>query len=262
MTKYVCDRCNYESFCSKNVERHIKKKIPCVGQGELKVNTVTGLLTCGICSSVYNTYNGLKKHQRTSCKSENSEKLLEKMDELEKQLQLVTQAVNAANTNPQINTINTINISQINNFITISITPYNNPNLDGIQKYYEAAIKKTFMSVPSLIESVHFNHKYPENQNICITNKRTNDAKVFDGKKWKTVNKNMLITEMIDTYERELTNFAEENGKTRYIKNYELAKKRDNSDKELEQEIHNVIYDNSPNINTRIKEVKKLCSFE
>jgi len=83
-----------------------------------------------------------------------------------------------------------------------------------MQQYLEAAIRRTFLSVPNLIESVHFNDEYPENQNICITNKRTKDAKVFDGKKWKTINKDLLLNEMVDTYERELTNFAEEKGNT------------------------------------------------
>ena len=127
-----------------------------------------------------------------------------------------------------------------------------------MQQYLEAAIRKTFLSVPTLIESVHFNKDYPENQNICITNRRTKDAKVFDGKKWKTVSKDILINEMVDTYERELTSYAEEQGKTKFIKEYESAKKRGNGEKDLKEEVHNVIYDNSEMVNTKIKEVEKL----
>jgi hypothetical protein len=145
----------------------------------------------------------------------------------------------------------------INNYITISLTPYNDPNMEGMQQYLEAAIRKTFLSVPNLIENIHFNTEYPENQNICITNKRTKDAKVFDGKKWKTINKDLLLNEIVDTYERELTNYAEEKGETKYIKNYESAKKRGNAEKDLLDEVHNVIYDNSDRVNTKIKDVQK-----
>jgi hypothetical protein len=129
--------------------------------------------------------------------------------------------------------------------------------MEGMQQYLEAALRKTFLSVPNLIESVHFNKEYPENQNICITNRRTKDAKVFDGKKWKTVNKELLINEIVDTYERELTNYAEEQGKTKFIKEYNNAKKRGNAEKDLKEEVHNVIYDNSDKVNTKIKEVRK-----
>jgi hypothetical protein len=150
----------------------------------------------------------------------------------------------------------------INNYITISLTPYNDPNMEGMQQYLEAALRKTFLSVPNLIESVHFNKEYPENHNICITNRRTKDAKVFDGKKWKTVNKEILLNEIVDTYEREITNYAEEQGKTKFIKEYENAKKRGNGEKDLKEEVHNVIYDNSDMVNTKIKEVEKLVVLE
>jgi hypothetical protein len=134
--------------------------------------------------------------------------------------------------------------------------------MEGMQQYLEDAIRKTFLSVPKLIESVHFNKEFPENHNICITNRRTKDAKVFDGKKWKTINKDLLINEIVDTYERELTNYAEEKGDTKYIKNYEKAKKRGEGEKDLKEEVHNVLYDNSEMVNTKLKEVQKPLLIE
>jgi hypothetical protein len=63
---------------------------------------------------------------------------------------------------------------------------------------------------------------------------------------------------MVDTYERELTSYAEEQGKTKFIKEYESAKRRGNGEKDLKEEVHNVIYDNSDMVNTKIKEVQKV----
>ncbi len=58
-----------------------------------------------------------------------------------------------------------------------------------------------------------------------------------------------------------MTNFAEEKGDTKFIKNYESAKKRGNGEKDLIQEVHNVIYDNSDKVNTKIKEVQKPIKY-
>ncbi len=73
------------------------------------------------------------------------------------------------------------------------------------------------------------------------------------------MNKDILLNEIIDTYERELINYAEEKGKTKYISDYETAKKRGNGEKDLIDEVHNVIYDNSNRVNTKISEVQKIC---
>lgn len=257
MSRYICNRCNYESFSKKNTERHINKSKSCIGNEELKINIIKDVIICDKCNKNYETYDSLKRHQKYSCKIINEEKLLnenqklkEKIEELEK-----LSKISVSNTTNNTNTTNNVMIN--NNYITISLTPYNDPNMEGMQQYLEAAIRKTFLSVPHLIESVHFNKEYPENQNICITNRRTKDAKVFDGKKWKTINKDILINEIVDTYERELTNFAEEQGKTKYIKEYNNAKNRGNGEKDLKEEVHNIIYDNSDKVNTKIKEVQK-----
>jgi len=169
-----------------------------------------------------------------------------------------TKTINNNTTNTNAHNTNTMTNSNNVNYITINLTPYNDPNMEGMQPYFEAALRKTFLSVPKLIESVHFNKKYPENHNICITNKRTKDAKVFDGQRWKTVSKGSLFTEIVGSFERELTSYAEEKGKMAYIENYDKAKKRGNGEKDLTEEVHNVIYDNNEMVNTKSGQVEKL----
>ena len=41
------------------------------------------------------------------------------------------------------------------------------------------------------------------------------------------------------------------------LKDYESAKKRGDAEKDLKEEVHNVLYDNSDMIDTKIKEVQK-----
>jgi len=262
MSRYVCNRCGYESFSKRNAERHIIKAIPCKGDDKLELilNIIKDVINCDKCGKKYDTFDSLKRHQKTSCKIINQEKLQEENRKLKEELEKLKGTTNNTTnntTNITTNNNNSKNVQINNNYITISLTPYNDPNMQGMQQYLEAALRKTFLSVPNLIESVHFNKEYPENQNICITNRRTKDAKVFDGKKWKTVNKELLISEILDTYEREITNYAEEQGKVKFIKEYNNAKKRGNAEKDLKEEVHNVIYDNSDKVNTKIKEVQK-----
>ena len=49
---------------------------------------------------------------------------------------------------------------------------------------------------------------------------------------------------------------------TKFIRDYESAKKRGNGEKDLKEEVHNVIYDNSEMVNTKIKEVQKPIVIE
>ncbi len=267
---YRCSGCNFTTPYITSIKNHITRKNKC-SDSILTIETIDVEIRCVFCTIKLSNNNSLTRHIKT-CKEKlkkdaeerNERKKDQRIKELEKELKKErsknTKTINNTTNNTMTNSNNTNNT--INNFITISLTPYNDPNMEGMQQYLEAALRKTFLSVPNLIESVHFNKEYPENQNICITNRRTKDAKVFDGKKWKTINKELLLNEIVDTYERELTNYAEEQGKTKFIKEYNNAKKRGNAEKDLKDEVHNVIYDNSNMINTKIKKVEKLVVLE
>jgi hypothetical protein len=248
---YKCSGCEFYSLYNSTVKNHIDRKNKC-SENTLEIIRINLEIKCNYCNNKLSNNSSLIRHLKT-CKIKILQDKKNKKDKelMKKQLKTINNTTNNTMTNSNSN-------NTINNYITISLTPYNDPNMEGMQQYLEAALRKTFLSVPNLIESVHFNKEYPENQNICLTNKRTKDAKVFDGRKWKTVNKEVLINEIVDTYERELSNYAEEQGKTRYIKEYESAKKRGNGEKDLKDEVHNILYDNNEMVNTKIKEVKKL----
>lgn len=247
---YKCSACNYESYYKVNVEKHINRKNKC-SNDKLEIHKICTIIDCDYCKLKFSSMANKNRHLKI-CNERSKSMRIKKLEEENDELRRLTHQ-NVVNNTTNNTTNNTINI-------TISLTPYNDPNMQGMQQYLEAAIRKTFLSVPTIIESVHFNDQYPENHNICITNKRTNDARVFDGKKWKTVNKDLLINEMVDTYERELITYAEVQGKDKYIKDYEVAKRRGNGEKDLKDEVHNVIYDNSNKVNTKIKEVQKIIN--
>ena len=104
------------------------------------------------------------------------------------------------------------------------------------------------MSVPTLIERIHFNEKMPENHNILMSNFRSKVLKVFNGKKWETIDEDKLIDELIDANEKALEDWAEDDiEKMKYIKKYKEIKERDgeeNVNNDLKTEVKKVLYDN------------------
>lgn len=246
---FKCNYCDYNTYVKCDITRHfpVHHKDMEPSYEKIKID-----IECKYCSKKYATKANLNRHMQM-CeivykeKKEN-EMLKEKIKELE----------NKTVSNVTVNNNNNNNV--INNYITINLTPYNYPNLEALHEYIDMSIRKTFLSVPTLIENIHFNDKYPENHNISITNRRAKDAKVFDGKKWKTVDKYILMNEILDTYERELINYAEEQGNQKYITNYESAKKRGNGEKDLLEEVHTMIYDNSNKVNTKTSSIRKLLN--
>jgi hypothetical protein len=267
---YKCSYCDFSSEYRSSVVNHINKgKKCCDTDVVLEVIKLNVEIKCDYCNKILCNKNSKIRHLKI-CKEkklseQEKDKIIDEKDkiieELEEQITELSSKLSGTTINKTVNshnnntTNNTINNNT--NYITISLTPYNDPNMEGIQEYLEIAIKKTLMSIPSIIENVHFNDKYPENKNISITNKRANHAKVFNGKRWETVDKDRLLNEIVDTYERELTTYAEEQGNTKFIENYETAKKQKNAEKELINNVHNTIYDNSEKVNTKIKETRK-----
>ena len=73
-------------------------------------------------------------------------------------------------------------------------------------------------------------------------------AKVFDGQKWITVDEDHLITELVNTNERLLEDWAEDKPeRMKYIESYKKIKERDGAqkvEKEIREEVKKLIYDN------------------
>ena len=158
--------CNYTSYLKVNVQKHINKQTKC-GEGIAEILEIPVEITCEYCSKEFSTKPSLKRHLKT-CKIRKAdiEEENKKLHEENKKLLEVIAKKEPTSTTINNTTNNTNNT--INNNIIIQITPYNDPNLEGVERYYKEAIKKIFMSVPTIIERIHFNELMPENHNICI----------------------------------------------------------------------------------------------
>ena len=235
--EFRCSICNYTSDRRQNVERHINRKTKC-GDGISHILELPIEISCEFCNKTFTQKRTLARHQQDSCKL----KLIKENEKLKEQLA----AKDTQKPTTIINDNSTTN-NTVNNNIIINITPYNDPNLEGAERYYKEAIKKIFMSVPTIIERIHFNSDLPENHNICITNYRSKLAKVFNGREWKTMDEDHLIDELVNTYENLLEDWADgDPNKMKYIEKYKEIKERDGADKvqkDLKDEVKKLIYD-------------------
>jgi hypothetical protein len=251
--EFACSVCNYTSERKECVTAHINNKKTKCGEGIPEIIEIPVDIHCEFCNKEFATRPNLKRHLKT-CKSKkiNLEKevkdLKEKLDEANRQLALKSSPTTINNNNNNNTTNNTNNTTNIN--INFNLTSWRDPNYpDNMDYFYKEAVKKLFMSVPKLIELIHFNINLPENHNICIKNFRTKIAKVYNGKEWQTINEDQLLNDLINTYEGELENWAddEEHPNTKkYIEKYNEIKERDGKTKvlnDLKDEVKKLIYD-------------------
>jgi hypothetical protein len=251
--KFKCSLCDYSSNVKKSVDRHINKKIKC-GEGEASIIELSVDIYCEFCKKSITTVPNLEKHLKV-CKvrKENIEKELLIKNEKIKQLEKNLTESEALNKKPTM--INTNNISHQTiahqyiaqqNIINVHLTAYNNPNLKDIEKHLSSSVKKIFMALPALVEKIHFNEDIPENHNLVIKNARTKIAKVFNGKKWTTMDEEQLLDELVSTYENLLDEYAALHNPN-YITTMNTIKIRDSEEKvydDMKIELKKVLYDN------------------
>lgn len=236
MPEYKCSLCDYKSCYKAHLINHANKKKKC-GEGILKIIESELNFNCEYCKKDFNVKNNLTRHLKTcKVKKQNLEK---RVIELEKKLAVAEALANKPTIGTQNNTNNTNNIN-------IQLAPWNNPLLpNNVDKYYNEALKKLFLSIPTLIKQIHFNNKFPENHNISITNMRSGIARVYNGKEWESMNEKDVINSLIYDYENTLTDYAEENNPV-YNEKIKKIKDRDGEDKvydDLHTEVKRVIYD-------------------
>jgi uncharacterized C2H2 Zn-finger protein len=176
---------------------------------------------CMYCNKVFKRNWHLDRHlktckMKTKCDDKKTlEELKDKVEDLIIQLSNqtnknnkilnTTNNNNTNNTNTSSNNTNTNNnnktLNNNSNNVTqhITINNYGEENLKCLtEAYLTKLIKGAFTAIPKLIEKIHFNPEYPENQNIKITNKKEPYIKVLKNDKWELQDKEETITDLID----------------------------------------------------------------
>jgi hypothetical protein len=203
--KYTCKKCNknyscYKSLWNHNKKFHIKdvsKNTPIVSTDSPNVSIKNSLL-CKYCAKKFSSTQNKWKHENKVCKKK---KEINKIELLQAQVNELTSKINSTtniNNNNNNGTINNNNNNgTINNNIIIGFGKEDVAKLTVSEK--KKIIGKGYQAVLALIDTMHFNKKYPEFNNIQITNLRDNCAKIYDDdiNDYKTVKKKETIDQLI-----------------------------------------------------------------
>jgi hypothetical protein len=181
--KTICDYCNKQMSSYKNLNRHLK--------------------TCKIKEKKLLEYEDLKQEHEEmkkafeELKSMMSEMMNNKCKLHPKKFQKLINSTNNSNNNSNNNL--TIN-NQINNN-QINIIALGDENLNDVFSKEEKLkiLQRGYSSLEEIIKHAHLNDKYIQFQNIIITNKRSNDAYVYNSDIGKFIlcDKKEILEELI-----------------------------------------------------------------
>ena len=227
-------KCINNNDLTNNTINYKKHTINCKNNTQnCKKNTLeynTSNYECIYCGNIYNFNSGLHRHLK-SCKAKKNEiELLKiKIDKLEtennKQIKEMGEKIeeltdiiehkniiineyknnykmvsntNSNNTNTT-NTTNTTNNNTTNNYININ--SYKNTNFKCLTNdEIHSCLNQMAESYIELLEKIHFNNNFPENQNIYLSNVRLDTLKVHNGEHWTSVDKKEILTEIFDNF--------------------------------------------------------------
>jgi len=235
-----CDRCGSSFTTIANLRKHFNRKNICepllkdipIEELKEKHKVRKGCYKCENCGKEYKSANGKYKHKKKCLvnpviiEKKNIDKLETELksikddkQELEaKVLQLLLEKTQAQEANAKIINNNTNNShNNTNNYNTINVIIKNygeekEMSEQEIKRLLNVAMKKcnNIAGVPwdalnHVLQQKHFNPKYPENQNLKLTNISSPIMDVYTNNKWRKV----PFTEQIKIIIESLMEFIE-----------------------------------------------------
>jgi len=219
----LCKYCNKEYKSYQSRSNHIHKVhydtlphftpnlphfTPNLPQNPPKIEEIK----CNFCNKIFSRKDNLNRHFKICKYKEEIKKLnQDNVIELKKEIYELKNALfNIVKIHPKTlqkinkNLINNNTINNITNNTIINKT-YVNFN-DSIN--YKLLTEKEILNIlnrqwkclEESIKTVHFNEKYPEYNNILITNLKDNNAYIFDGIKFSVISKDEVIHELINSH--------------------------------------------------------------
>lgn len=276
MVQYKCNGCNKLFGLKGDWSRHINRKNPCnynrindkndendeIDNNDGILMVVSGNNQCLHCDKVFSFKHNLKRHMEKGCKKKDKKKDDDKYvlvcDELEK---LKEEIANLKNNQTASNTVNnntinnnthnnTQNNTQNNTINNVTINMFGKENLSHLTvRDYKRVFKRCNLSVPEFILLKHFDENNPENNNIYISNLKSEYVTMYDGDKWIVADKDTAIQNLyddncgmlIEKFEdlKEQLDANTQSKFNRFIDRHDDQETIDNSKKEIRQVLYN-----------------------
>ena len=194
--------------------------------------------TCNICGHVFKQKGHFTDHKNRKFPCKNQSSIIEVQEELKKTIKLVNKLKkeNKMLKNDKVTTNITgdNNINNVNNIINNNNTINNNINViqiidHGKEDYSKIDIEKIMLENPHLpplnyistvIYHVHCSEKYPEYQNIYISDINRNKVIAYEDGKWVKKDKNNTIEQLFNNITNCVDTVTENTNKPNKLANY------------------------------------------
>jgi uncharacterized C2H2 Zn-finger protein len=208
---YKCNLCGKKYKHRQSLNNHnrkihdikVTKSQPLGNQmsTEISLPEVQKIFECSYCNKIFVHKQSKYRHEK-KCKKKNNDR--ETIEILKQELKdIKEQMFDILNKNYKMHpkTLQKIN-NQLNNCNIINIVQFGKEDvINNLTKQEQIMIlDKKHQSLNHLIEFLHFNKKFPQFQNIAITNLKDNIAYMYNEEKnqFIAMNKNELLENVID----------------------------------------------------------------
>ncbi len=214
---FSCTICN-KKYSSKN-SLYNHKNLYHKNDSIINNKPDNNIIKCEHCNTIFTKTYNLTRHKNKYCKKidkkeDNKEDLLKEqnkflLNQIERLTKLLSTKNNNINNSHNTATSNSHNTATSNSHNTTNNKTINNTYVSIGNMAYEKILTnnevknilgKQFMSLEESINTVHFNDKYPEYNNIFITNMKDDLAYIFNGKEFITMKKNEILSDLIDLH--------------------------------------------------------------
>jgi predicted HicB family RNase H-like nuclease len=221
--QFTCKRCGHDSSSKSNLLTHLRRKKPCkAAEGAISIDDYIEELLhkeynektydCEFCSTKFNSRSNKSRHKKTCEKAleakqqatnnviiqkltvltEQNTVLLQQNSILSKRLQEVESKI-SNNVNKQIT-----NNNVTNNIININLNNFGDENISYLTpEFLSYCIMNPRKGMTSLIENIHYNNSYPENQNIRCKSLKQNMFEKFVNSEWRACDATNTLDELI-----------------------------------------------------------------
>jgi len=219
MKIYKCITCNKEFNKKSTYNSHLARIIPCVKSNNNK---------CSYCNKSYSNKSNLIKHFKICKEKNNTDHTLSQIEELKKMLfeqhkKFEEQQQKIEEQQKQINELS--HGTETNNNITVNENSHNTTTTNNIINIYSSGKEDlSILSKEDILklctsgtyypivaaELLHCNEKYPEFQNILISNLRSTTGKVKINDKWVTKSHDDILNTMMRVDKKHISSLIKE----------------------------------------------------